>query len=145
MTLHVLVPLDGSTQPWPAFDHAISTYEGETIRALNVVDPIEDVFSDYDTSYYQADAHDRAVERGKRLGEQAHERASNADIAQTTAIETTVETGRPARTITEYAVSNDVDHIVMGSHGRSGVSRILLGSVAETVARRVPVPVTIVR
>jgi nucleotide-binding universal stress UspA family protein len=35
--------------------------------------------------------------------------------------------------------------VVMGSHGRDGVSRILLGSVAETVVRRAPCPVTVVR
>jgi nucleotide-binding universal stress UspA family protein len=55
------------------------------------------------------------------------------------------EIGRPSRAIVEYAEEHDIDHIVMGSHGRSGVTRILLGSVAETVVRRSPVPVTIVR
>ena len=44
-----------------------------------------------------------------------------------------------------YAEENDIDHIVVGSHGRGGVSRMLLGSVAETVARRSSVPVTIIR
>jgi len=44
-----------------------------------------------------------------------------------------------------YAEDLDVDHIVMDSHGRSGASRVLLGSVAETVTRRSPVSVTIVR
>lgn len=39
----------------------------------------------------------------------------------------------------------DVDHVAVGSHGRSGVSRLLLGSVAESVMRRPPVPVTVVR
>ncbi|GAB7020902.1 hypothetical protein JCM18750_37640 [Halostagnicola bangensis] len=43
------------------------------------------------------------------------------------------------------ADSPRVDHIVIGSHGRSGPSRVLLGSVTERVARRAPVPVTIVR
>jgi nucleotide-binding universal stress UspA family protein len=43
------------------------------------------------------------------------------------------------------AEDHDVDGIVMGSHGRSGISRVLLGSVAETAVRRAPCPVTIVR
>ena len=60
-------------------------------------------------------------------------------------VETAIEVGRPAATIVEEARERDVDHIVVGSHGRTGASRILLGSVAETVARRSPVPVTIVR
>ena len=53
--------------------------------------------------------------------------------------------GRPARAIIDYAEDNEVDQIVMGSHGRDGVSRILLGSVAETIVRRSPCPVTVVR
>ena len=41
--------------------------------------------------------------------------------------------------------ARDIDHVVMGSHGRSGLSRVLLGSVAENVVRRSTVPVTVVR
>lgn len=55
------------------------------------------------------------------------------------------EFGRPARTIVEYVEDHDVDHVVVGSHGRSGLSRTLLGSVAERVVRRSSVPVTVVR
>jgi len=53
--------------------------------------------------------------------------------------------GRPARAIEECAEEAAVDHVVIGSHGRDGIARILLGSVAETVVRRSPVPVTAVR
>jgi len=53
--------------------------------------------------------------------------------------------GRPTKVIVEYADDHDIDQIVMGSHGRSGMSRILLGSVAEIVVRRASVPVTVVR
>jgi nucleotide-binding universal stress UspA family protein len=146
MGMHVLVPLDGSPQSWEALDHAIENYNGETITALHVVDPMEGVYSDYGGSgYYDAQMHERAVERGEELGEEARDRADDAGILDTTVLETAVETGPPARTILEYVDENEVDHIVMGSHGRSGVARILLGSVAETVTRRAPVPVTIVR
>jgi nucleotide-binding universal stress UspA family protein len=53
--------------------------------------------------------------------------------------------GHAAKTIVRYAEENDVDHIVMGSTGRSGISRVLLGSVAESVTRRAPCSVVIVR
>ncbi len=53
--------------------------------------------------------------------------------------------GDPARETVAFAEENDIDHILVGSHGRSGVSRILLGSVAEKIVRRAPVPVTVVR
>lgn len=50
----------------------------------------------------------------------------------------------PAAAIVDRASRPDVDLVVLGSHGRSGVSRWLLGSVAERVARYAPVPVMIV-
>ena len=49
--------------------------------------------------------------------------------------------GDPAREIVRYATRQGVDLIVLGAHGRSGVSRMLLGSVAERVARTAPCPV----
>ena len=49
------------------------------------------------------------------------------------------------REIIGFAEDNDVSHIVIGSHGRTGASRVLLGSVAQTVVRRAPTPVTVVR
>ena len=55
------------------------------------------------------------------------------------------EVGEPAREIVAYAVDEDVDHVVLGSHGRDGLSRLILGSVSERVVRRSPVPVTVVR
>ncbi len=58
---------------------------------------------------------------------------------------TTRKIGHPARTIVPYAEEHDADHVVVGSHGREGLSRPLLGSVAETVVRRSPVSVTIAR
>lgn len=142
---HVLVPIDGSPPSWDALDHAIETFAGERITVLNVVDPMEGMYADEDGSYYDPKVAERARERGKELGEEARDRLDEAGILETTRFESVVETGRPARTINEYAEENDVDHIVIGSHGRKGVSRILLGSVSEKVARRATVPVTIVR
>ncbi|RQG86663.1 universal stress protein [Natrarchaeobius halalkaliphilus] len=143
--MHVLVPLDGSQQSWAAFDHALSTAEG-AITALHVVNPADGVYSDYDGGgYYDPETHQRTRERGDELLAQARTRAEEARASEAIVLESAIETGPPARTIVEYARDNDVGRIVMGSHGRSGVARILLGSVAEAVARRAPVPVTIVR
>jgi len=51
----------------------------------------------------------------------------------------------PYAEILRYAAENDVDLIVMGTHGRSGVSHMLLGSIAERVVRHAPCPVLTVR
>jgi nucleotide-binding universal stress UspA family protein len=68
-----------------------------------------------------------------------------ADLDPGREVETAIEVGSPARTILAYVDDHDVDHVVMGSHGRSGVSRLVFGSVAEQVMRQSPVAVTVVR
>jgi nucleotide-binding universal stress UspA family protein len=135
----VLVPVDGSPQAEEAIDHADSAFPDAEITLIHVIDPTdagydpESVVPGYSESWYTS-----RKEHAEELFEEAGERTDRT-------FETATEVGRPARTIVEYADENDIDHIVMGSHGRSGVARILLGSVAETVVRRSPIPVTVVR
>ena len=50
--------------------------------------------------------------------------------------ETTVTTGRPAQTIVDYAKDGGFDLIVMGTHGRTGLSHVVIGSIAERVCGR---------
>lgn len=145
MAKHVLVPIDGSDRSWTALNHAIESFAGERITVLHVVDPSEGMYTEIEGGYYDPESYDRAVERGEELCEEALERAAEADESGATDFETAVETGRPSRTILEYVEEHDVDHVVMGSRGRSGLSRVLLGSVAEAVTRRAKVPVTVVR
>lgn len=65
-----------------------------------------------------------------------------ADAGRATVV-TTIAT--PYQEILRYAAENAVDLIVMGTHGRSGMSHMLLGSIAERVVRRAPCPVLTVR
>jgi signal recognition particle GTPase len=53
--------------------------------------------------------------------------------------------GTPADEIVRYADLCDVDLIIMGTHGRSGIAHVLMGSVAEQVVRVAPCPVLLVR
>jgi nucleotide-binding universal stress UspA family protein len=53
--------------------------------------------------------------------------------------------GQPARKTIEHVSDNDIDHLVIGNHGRSDFPRVLLGNTAESVVRRSPVNVTIIR
>lgn len=141
--MHVLVAVDDSDPAWKALDHAIETFEDADITAIHVVDPVDLVYGDVEGGYFDQSILDSALEAGESLLERAAERATDAGRGD--AVETALETGQPSRTIVEYASEHDVDHLVVGSHGRAGVSRVLLGSVAESVARRAEVPVTIVR
>jgi nucleotide-binding universal stress UspA family protein len=90
---------------------------------------------------YSEEWYEESKENAEQVFEDAQDVADEYDVRLTTE----TELGRPSQVIVEYAKENDVDQIIMGSHGRSGVTRILLGSVAETVVRRSPVPVTVVR
>jgi nucleotide-binding universal stress UspA family protein len=54
---------------------------------------------------------------------------------------TSLVTGVPAHAIVEYATANQMDLIVMGTHGRGGFAHLLMGSVAEYVVRTAPCPV----
>ena len=139
----VLVPIDGSEQSWDALEYALDECGADDdVVVLHVINPMEGVYAgDAMVGDYWEGWYDNAEARADRLFEQAREIASDRGRE----LETIHETGQPARTIVDYAEENGVDHIVIGSHGRSGVSRILLGSVAESVVRRAEVPVTVVR
>ncbi|NTW49519.1 MAG: universal stress protein [Chlorobiales bacterium] len=53
--------------------------------------------------------------------------------------------GEPAEMILQQAKALDVDLIILGSHGRTGLTRLLMGSVAEAVVRKAPCPVLIIK
>jgi nucleotide-binding universal stress UspA family protein len=71
---------------------------------------------------------------------EAKEVLDGAGLETTTAI----RDGITHNKITEYVDDHDIDMIVMGTHGRSGLKRALVGSVAEKTMRNSPVPVVMV-
>lgn len=140
MTKRVLVPIDGSEQAWSALDHAIAEHPEASLTLLYVINPIgAGASAQVGDVGYGEEWYATAERRAETLFESAHERVGDRSFETETAV------GRPARAIVKFAEENDIDSVVMGSHGRDGVSRIVLGSVAETVVRRSPVPVTVVR
>ncbi|MFC4552067.1 MULTISPECIES: universal stress protein [Halorussus] len=142
MAKKVLVPIDGSSQSDHALEHALEEFADDDITVIHVIDPID---AGYTTSVGMPGGsqewYDNAQKEADALFEEAQEVADEYGVT----LDTAEEMGRPSRTIVEYAEDEGFDQIVMGSHGRSGVSRILLGSVAENVVRRSPMPVTVVR
>lgn len=136
----VLVPIDGSAQSTTAVEYAAETLEPDRVVLLHVIDPVEAGYSAAATMPgYSEEWYENRKEEAQSLFAEAKDTLSAFEV------ETVTEVGRPSRTIVSYIEDTDVDHVVMGSHGRSGMTRILLGSVAESVVRRSPIPVTIVR
>ena len=83
------------------------------------------------------------VEEWQRQAEERLKAAvADADRARVTIVS---KVATPYAEILDYAAANQVDLIVMGTHGRGGVSHMLLGSIAERVVRRAPCPVLTVR
>jgi nucleotide-binding universal stress UspA family protein len=61
------------------------------------------------------------------------------------AVVTAVRWGSPVEAIVSYAVDNRIDLVVIATHGRAGLSHVLLGSVAERIVREAPCPVLTIR
>ena len=142
MASHVLVPLDGSPQAWEAYEYALAEHPDARISLLTVINPIE---AGYSAETALPSAAEAWYESAKEAANGRFDEAAEFATERGASIDTAMEVGRPSRVIVDYVEAHDVDHVVMGSHGRQGVTRILLGSVAEAVVRRCPVPVTVVR
>ncbi|GGJ02762.1 universal stress protein UspA [Halobellus salinus] len=149
MPTHVLVAVDGSPQSERAVTFVADEWGDASTTLLHVIDPIQagsdaGVLPSGSEAWYQS-----AKERADNLLTEGRERLAvtrrDGDSGAARDIDTRTEVGRPAATIVEVGDDIDADHVVVGSHGRQGVSRLVLGSVAEGVVRRSPVPVTVVR
>ncbi|WP_049890552.1 universal stress protein [Natrinema versiforme] len=143
----ILVPTDGSDTAEKAVEHALDLAEqyGAAVHALYVVDTNAMSLS------LGAEQLDR-IEQGNygEMGE-VRERAESAtgyvaDRARELGLETVehVSAGRPHDMIGNYVADNDIDLVVMGSHGRTGVRRALLGSVTERTLRSTRAPVLVI-
>ncbi|AHB67552.1 universal stress protein UspA [Haloarcula hispanica N601] len=141
MPVNVLIAFDGSPLSERALTYAIETFPDAPITSIYVINPLDSVIDVEAGGLPVAeDWYDNAKERATRI----HATATDLAAERDTELVTVTEVGKPARAILKYADDHDVNQIVMGSHGRSGIDRALLGSVAETVTRRARIPVTII-
>ena len=137
----VLVPTDGSGAMEPVIEHAVglAAEHGATVHALYVANTAS-------LNDLPADAGWEGVtEALHREGERAIATVESGAKRRGVPAERAVREGSPPDEIVAYAQQQDCDIIVMGTHGRSGVDRLLLGSVAERVVRSSTVPVLTIR
>jgi nucleotide-binding universal stress UspA family protein len=137
----ILIPTDGSDSAEQATRHGVVLAEAYDARvhALSVVDE-----RDYDGDLVRGE---ELVRAGRTAAEREARRAVEAvaDLVGSEAVTSHVEVGVPSQAILDYAAEAGVDLVVMGTHGRTGIERFVIGSVAEKVVRRAAVPVVTVR
>jgi nucleotide-binding universal stress UspA family protein len=139
----VLVPIDFSDYSKSALKYAVNfakTFNAEII----LVYVVEPVIYPPDFSMGQiampsinAEWDDRAKDELQKL--------AKSDITGTENVKTVIKTGKPFIEIIETAKEEDVDIIIIATHGHSGVEHILFGSTAEKVVRKAPCPVLTLR
>ena len=135
----ILIPTDFSQPSERALDYGrdLARQLGASLHLLHVVNrPLlaEGLAAEAAINNGAALGSDMAEDAHQRLRQQAPDAAS-ADVIF----------GYAARSIVEHAARLGIDLIVMGSHGRTGIAHVLLGSVAEAVVRTAPCPVLTVR
>jgi nucleotide-binding universal stress UspA family protein len=135
----ILIPTDGSEYTKAAIEKGMSLAKqmGAEVTAMYIVDQTSFINFPMDSTIVSVysllekegkDAVDYVVSEGEKMGVK---------------VSTIVDEGSPSRKIVE--VSKDFDLIVMGTLGRTGISKLLLGSVAERVVRFAKCPVLVIR
>jgi nucleotide-binding universal stress UspA family protein len=131
----VVVPVDFSAEADKAMDYALQVTSVDKIHAVHVAAPLVV----YEPAVYEIISDS---ERSDRLHESLAKRYSNLKYK---GIKFEVLFGDPGQRIAEYAKEIEAGLIVMPSHGRTGLSHLLIGSVAERVVRLAPCPVLVLR
>ena len=138
----ILVPIDFSSWSEQAFEYACSLAAklGASMYLLSVVDiPI------YGAPELAAAMTPSQVETAAEQNEAALMKLAARHEGDVRIVDTVLRTGDPRTEIVDTAIDVKADLIVMGTHGRRGLKRALLGSVAENVVRTAPCPVLLVR
>jgi nucleotide-binding universal stress UspA family protein len=137
----ILVPTDGSPETERAVEHAVdlAAAHDATLLGVYVVNTASYTTMPMETGW------EGVGELLREDGETALERVEELARSAGVRTETHLLDGSPSREIVRFAEDAGVDLVVMGTHGRGGIDRLLLGSVAERVVRSSSAPVLTVR
>jgi nucleotide-binding universal stress UspA family protein len=133
----ILLATDGSKYSMTATKRAIDfaeSYGGE-LKAISVVDVPAEFYGEAPQIV------DDMIKKAKGYAEDVKKQAESAGVKT----ETFVREGESYLAITDLARKQDINTIVMGSHGRTGLKRLLMGSVTEKVIGHSPCPVLVVK
>jgi nucleotide-binding universal stress UspA family protein len=136
----ILCPIDFSDASRNAYRYAceFARSMGAKVILLNVIEP-RPIAADMSLNYIPLEEDLAAAAREDVLPLVSDAQARGIEVSSEVMI------GVPAETILQQALDQDVSLLIMGSHGKTGLSRLLMGSVAEAVVRRASIPVLIVK
>jgi len=146
MYQRILVPVDGSPTSQRGLAEAIALARsgGGRVRLLHVVDELSFALSADAFAAYGGDMLSLLREGGEQILAQARAQVEAAGVAAETVLRDSFA-GRVGDLVVAEATAWPADLIVIGTHGRRGVSRLFMGSDAEQILRVAPVPVLLVR
>lgn len=144
MFKHILVPVDGSKTSQQAVEKALGLAQAfaSAVTVIYVMDPYPFTGVGTDFAYGQTMYLNAATAEANEALHGARQVLEQAGVRVSTAI---IESHSAWRGILETATSVGADLIVMGSHGRRGIEKVLLGSVAQRVLSHATLPVLVVR
>jgi nucleotide-binding universal stress UspA family protein len=141
----ILVPLDGSELAECVLPHVevlVRGCQAKSVVFIRVVEPFHQPTGDYVMDPDQV----KKIESEHKLAAEAYLKKISAKVSLAGAgIKTEAPFGKAAETLADYATKNQVDLVVIATHGRSGVSKWVWGSVADRTLRSACVPVLMVR
>lgn len=142
----ILVPIDGSPTAQRGLAEAIALAKltHAKLRLLHVVDELSLALGAGDGTTYSPDFVNVLREAGHAILNRAAQQASEAGIEADTLLDDSFA-ARVSDTVVARAKEWGADLIVLGTHGRRGVRRLVVGSDAENIVRLAPVPVLLVR
>jgi nucleotide-binding universal stress UspA family protein len=144
---NMLVTLDGSNLAECVFSHVQTVIKGceqPAVTLLRVVEPIEIPYGEGFTAI-SYEVIKKAEDEEKDEATKYLKKAAQRDEFSGAKISTIVLYGKAADMITDYVSKNKIDLIVIATHGRSGISRWVRGSVADRILHSVSVPVLMVQ
>lgn len=144
MFKHILVPVDGSETAQKAAQQAAGLAKafGSAVTVIYVIDPYPFTGLGSDFAYGQAEYLNAATAEAEQAIQAAKQALEQAGLTPQSKV---VEEHATWRGILDAAKTSGADLIVMGSHGRHGLEKIVLGSVAQRVLSHSHLPVFVVR
>ena len=146
MYQHILVPIDGSPNSLQGLAEAIRLAQltGGQLRLLHMVDALSLTMTMGAYGAFNANLYEDMHKEGQKILEDGRQQALAAGVAADIALEEGARS-RLTDLVLDQIKAWPADLVVLGTHGRRGVGRMLMGSDAEQVARSSPVPVLLVR